>query len=179
MIGILCMVRELVDLVDLCPYGPSFRPCVQPETSTLQVQGLCRIESVPYPVVESPELPRTVDPQHSLVVAPRVALFSAVPFEVEDISTLDDTARDQDQQLRLTSGGRIWRRGFFEVSEEVEALSKDCGEVAQRLESDDKTLQMFGTNLESECYLQGFTLLRSFRFRGRRCKRCGGSVFGG
>ncbi|CAC5423599.1 unnamed protein product [Mytilus coruscus] len=81
MIGILCMVREFVDLVGLCPYGPLVRPCVEPERSSPQVQ-------------ESPDLPRTADPEQSLVEAPHVALFSALPFEVEDISTLDDTVEN-------------------------------------------------------------------------------------
>ncbi|CAC5395802.1 unnamed protein product [Mytilus coruscus] len=175
MIGILCMVRELVDLVGLCPYGPSVRPCVEPERSP-QVQGLCHDESVPSPVVESPELPRTADPEQSLVEAPRVALFSAMPFEVEVISTLDDTVEndtavfeeveehdlvfnideadlfstwDQEQQQADEWWEDLERR-VLEVSEEVEALSEDCGEVKQRLESDDETLQMFGANLESE-----------------------------
>ncbi|CAC5371925.1 unnamed protein product [Mytilus coruscus] len=168
--------RAQIDLVGLCPYGPSVRPCVEPESSSPQVQGLCRDEHVPSPVVESPELPRAADPEQCLVEAPRVALFSAMPFEVEVISTLDDTVENDtavfeeveehelvfdtdDADLFSTweqeqqQADEFWEdleRRVLEVSEEVEALSEDCGEVRHRLESDDETLQMFGANLESE-----------------------------
>ncbi|XP_071160431.1 uncharacterized protein [Mytilus edulis] len=173
MIGILCIVREFVDFVGLCPYGPSVRPCDEPERSP-QVQGLCR--DVPSPVVESPELPRAADPEQCLVEAPRVALFSAMPFEVEIISTLDDTVENDtavfeeveehelvfdtddadlfstwdEEQQQADEWWEDLERRVIEVSEEVEALSEDYSEVKQRLESDDETLQMFGANLESE-----------------------------
>lgn len=173
MIGILCIVREFVDFVGLCPYGPSVRPCDEPERSP-QVQGLCR--DVPSPVVESPELPRAADPEQCLVEAPRVALFSAMPFEVEVISTLDDTVENDtavfeeveehelvfdtddadlfstwdEEQQQADEWWEDLERRVIEVSEEVEALSEDYSEVKQRLESDDETLQMFGANLESE-----------------------------
>ncbi|CAG2229562.1 unnamed protein product [Mytilus edulis] len=152
MIGILCIVREFVDFVGLCPYGPSVRPCDEPERSP-QVQGLCR--DVPSPVVESPELPRAADPEQCLVEAPRVALFSAMPFEVEVISTLDDTVENdtavfEEEQQQADEWWEDLERRVIEVSEEVEALSEDYSEVKQRLESDDETLQMFGANLESE-----------------------------
>ncbi|CAC5405326.1 unnamed protein product [Mytilus coruscus] len=175
MVSILFVMREIADLVGICPYGPTVRPCVVPEKSSRQFQGLC-LENVPSPVVASPELPRTADPEQSLVEAPRAALFSTVPFEVEDISILDDTvendtavfkeveehdlvfnideddlfsAWDQDQQQADEWWENLERR-VDEVSEEVEAISRDYGEVRQRLESNEHTLQMFGANLDSE-----------------------------
>ncbi|XP_063436806.1 uncharacterized protein LOC134718241 [Mytilus trossulus] len=164
MTGILCMVREFVNLVGLCPYGPSVRSCFESERSP-QVQGLWCLERVPSPVVESPELPRAADPEQCLVEAPRVALFSAMPFEVEVISTLDDTVENDtavfeeveehelvfdtdDADLFSTweqeqqQADQFWvdlERKVLQVSEDLEALSEDCGEVRHRLESDDES----------------------------------------
>lgn len=58
MIGILCVVIELIDLVSLRPYGSWVRPCVEQESSLSQVQYVCREESVPFSVEQS-KLPMT------------------------------------------------------------------------------------------------------------------------
>ncbi|CAC5383947.1 unnamed protein product [Mytilus coruscus] len=138
MIGILCLVREFVDLVGICPYGPTVRPCAEPENSSRQVEAL------PFEV----EVISTLDDN----VENDTAVFEEVE-EHDLVFNIDEadlfSAWDQDQQQADEWWEDLERR-VEEVSEEVEAISRDCGEVRQRLESNEHTLQMFGANLDSE-----------------------------
>ncbi|VDI63577.1 Hypothetical predicted protein [Mytilus galloprovincialis] len=132
-----------------------------------EVQAKCRVESVTFSVEQSPKLPRSCQWWEHLVLHcvhhcylrketfhildGTVEHFTAVFEELDQYDLVFNNVEDNlfsteiRRSIRL-SGQKIWR-GLFLRFQEANTLSKDCGEVKQRLESYE-TRQMFGTILE-------------------------------